>query len=422
MESHPVPQNVTDFQFHLVGDMTLKQFTYLAIGLAFAYLLFVTTGSESLKDTIWPFVAWPLIIISALLGVAFAFLPIKERPLDHWAAAFMKAIFSPTQRKWKSERKDIAMGDPVFQKRLHVYLSQAGEPAGLEGLEEKRLFGKKPITSMAQMAPVSQQIVTPPPLQPQEEVSQPIAPPPPPLPVQPASFHTPPPRQSDQPAYAPPPPPPSTAQQSMPNPSPSNTLSDQAPPSALELTKMIDLAKEAQSIQAKIVDAQQQLDQIKQMASTPGANQIEYGQRFQEVLKKLQELTKHASEISYQLALISKTDPQKRNKVMVVPKASRVKQETITLTSIPNIINGVVTDSYGNYISGVIVVTHDKDGLPVRALKTNKLGQFVAATPLPSGVYTVTLEKEGMVFDDLQIELDGTVLPALKIPAKGGTV
>ncbi|EKD47460.1 MAG: hypothetical protein ACD_66C00049G0001, partial [uncultured bacterium] len=28
MEQHPVPQNVTGFQFKLIGDITLKQFAY----------------------------------------------------------------------------------------------------------------------------------------------------------------------------------------------------------------------------------------------------------------------------------------------------------------------------------------------------------------------------------------------------------
>ncbi len=94
MDSHPIPKNVTEFEFHLVGDMTVKQFIYLALGLATAYLTFVLYGSTL------PFIAWPTIVISGLVGAAYAFLPIQERPLDHWTASFFRAVFTPTKRGW----------------------------------------------------------------------------------------------------------------------------------------------------------------------------------------------------------------------------------------------------------------------------------------------------------------------------------
>jgi len=84
------------------------------------------------------------------------------------------------------------------------------------------------------------------------------------------------------------------------------------------------------------------------------------------------------------------------------------------LTSFPNVINGVVEED-GDFLEGVIVIIHNKDNIPVRALKTNKLGQFSGATPLPSGVYTVTLEKEDYKFDTLQITLTGEILSPLKL-------
>ncbi len=113
-QAHPIPQNVTNFEFHLVGDMTLKQFAYLAGGVGFAFLIFTTLS------TVQPLIAWPIIIISSLLGVAFAFLPIQERPLDHWVGAFFRAIFQPTSLKYSS--KILNVSDPLFSKRLNHYL------------------------------------------------------------------------------------------------------------------------------------------------------------------------------------------------------------------------------------------------------------------------------------------------------------
>src|SRR5438477_142716 len=90
MEAHPVPQNITSFEFHLIGDMTLKQFIYLAVGVSIAYLTFIFFYDAS------PIAATAIIVISATSGAALAFLPIQDRPLDHWVKAFLKAIYSPT--------------------------------------------------------------------------------------------------------------------------------------------------------------------------------------------------------------------------------------------------------------------------------------------------------------------------------------
>ena len=113
-QTHPVPQNVTNFEFHLIGDMTLKQFGYLAAGLGFAYLVFVLLAGT------FPFIAWPVILLSSLTGIAFAFLPIQERPLDHWVAAFFSAIFKPTKMEYKSAV--LTKEDPLFKNRLNIYL------------------------------------------------------------------------------------------------------------------------------------------------------------------------------------------------------------------------------------------------------------------------------------------------------------
>src|SRR5687768_4930122 len=111
MDTHPVPQNVTSFQFRLIGDMTLKQFGYLGVGVGFAYLIFILLATSA------PLIAWPIIVISSFLGIAFAFIPIQDRPLDHWVAAFLKAIYNPTKRVWKKNGKDYKT-DSNFNNRM----------------------------------------------------------------------------------------------------------------------------------------------------------------------------------------------------------------------------------------------------------------------------------------------------------------
>ena len=111
---HPVPQNVTSFEFHLVGDMTLKQFAYLGAGLGVAYLTFVLLFTPA------PYLAIPIIAFSSLFGAALAFLPILDRPFDHWLMVFFKSIYSPTKGMLKT-----ADGKPPTVNRLQLYLSAA---------------------------------------------------------------------------------------------------------------------------------------------------------------------------------------------------------------------------------------------------------------------------------------------------------
>lgn len=347
MEPHPIPQNVTSFQFKLVGDMTLKQFLYLAAGSAISYALFIFLAPY------YPAVAWPLIIISACLGVAFAFLPIGSRPLDHWLAAFLKAIYSPTKRVWKKNNKSY-QDEPLFGSRLHMYLS---------GLQPPSMLAPQPF-DYAQGKPAAPISAIPP------------------------------------------------------------DLSDL--PTKEELQKTVDLARQAQSLQMKIIQTERELSQIKEQAQKPTPIPIDYGQQVNNALADLQNLVNQASVIKEQLQTLTRPEeqvkpeapsqPVKEKVKVVIPTKPKLTQ--VALTTFPNVINGIVKDSRDNYLEGAVAVIYDKEGLPVRALKTNKLGQFSGSTPLPNGTYTLELEKDQFSFDILQIELTGQILSPLMIPAK----
>ena len=97
MQQHPIPQNVTQYQFRLVGDMTLKQFLELAGGLVLAYLFFASNLIFIIK--------WPLVILSILLGAGLAFFPVEDRPLDQWVTNFIQVIYKPTRFTWRKTNK-----------------------------------------------------------------------------------------------------------------------------------------------------------------------------------------------------------------------------------------------------------------------------------------------------------------------------
>jgi hypothetical protein len=109
------------------------------------------------------------------------------------------------------------------------------------------------------------------------------------------------------------------------------------------------------------------------------------------------------------------------------PKLS--EQKTITdlttanippITNLINVINGVVYDKAGNFVPNVIIIVKDSDKSPVRALKTNRLGQFAISTPLPNGTYTMEFEdsKEEKAFDIYQITLTGSVVAPVEVKEK----
>lgn len=91
---HPVPQNIMDVEFKLIGELTMRQFSYLLVfGLA-AYFS---------ANSIPGIMKFPAIIFFVLLALGLAFIPVGERGLDEWIMNFYKSIMSPTQRKWRKE-------------------------------------------------------------------------------------------------------------------------------------------------------------------------------------------------------------------------------------------------------------------------------------------------------------------------------
>jgi len=68
--------------------MTLKQFLKAAAGIVIAVLI------NSTK--MFVLVKWPLMAVFAGGGLALAFVPYQDRPLETWIVAFIKSIYSPT--------------------------------------------------------------------------------------------------------------------------------------------------------------------------------------------------------------------------------------------------------------------------------------------------------------------------------------
>ncbi len=150
MKQHPIPQDITNYKFHLIGSMTLKQFSELAVAVVLAFIIYKTNLIGIIK--------WPLVFLTVGLGAMIAFVPIEERPLDHWIKTFFQNIYKPTKFFWKksskipdffnykitSTRDDFFAPDinlnPARKQRIFEYLKSIPdeEEADQFGLEEEQ--------------------------------------------------------------------------------------------------------------------------------------------------------------------------------------------------------------------------------------------------------------------------------------------
>lgn len=178
MQQHPVPQNISSYEFRLVGDMTLKQFFQLAGGAVISLLFYASGLPEIIK--------WPLVLFFSLFGAALAFLPFQERPLTTWLVSFLHAVYSPTQYKWvRGTAEDVFPKEPVSQPPLvaatapkikpEEYLSQISQSRVLTAFEEaeKSFFQKLTGLFQTSPAPVQKQgapAIQPPPISPLQDV------------------------------------------------------------------------------------------------------------------------------------------------------------------------------------------------------------------------------------------------------------
>lgn len=168
MENHPIPQDVTGFQFKLIGNMTVKQFAYLATGVVFAWIL--------LQLPINILIKFPFCAISALLGVGLAYFPISGRPMDLMIGNYIKALIRPTQFIYEK-----AGGQIYFPGNTPAVVVKNGtqSPSHFSPLPKDKL--KNYLESMKTVSPASAPALS---LQP--IVSQPPAPPSPaPQPISP---------------------------------------------------------------------------------------------------------------------------------------------------------------------------------------------------------------------------------------------
>jgi hypothetical protein len=101
MEQHAIPRQITSYEFKLIGFMTLKQFLYLVLFGPLGYIVSIIFPI--------PFISVLLGLAVAGLGIALAFLPINDRPLDISIRNIWKRLNSPTQFTYHKHNQPITL-------------------------------------------------------------------------------------------------------------------------------------------------------------------------------------------------------------------------------------------------------------------------------------------------------------------------
>ncbi len=128
MEPHPVPRQITTFEFKLIGFMTLKEFAYMIVFAGLATITYFLTPGELFK-----YIGAAIVFA---IGIFLAFYKYNERSVDVWIRNLVLKMFSSSQYYYHKKNdppsfleniiydKNIAVLHADAQKKLTSYLGK----------------------------------------------------------------------------------------------------------------------------------------------------------------------------------------------------------------------------------------------------------------------------------------------------------
>ncbi len=396
MENHPIPQDVTGFKFKLIGSVTVKQFLYILGGGILAAILFMIP--------INPLIKFPLCAFFGGIGVMLAFVPIDGRPMDVMIKNFARALPAENQFIYRKKGSEVLIGEffaaplitstkpteqrPVNENSLdskrallrgalrRSYKPDEKEEATLSAInsylhEDSSQFSASPSVQNLDVAPQEATKIAQPTPIPQVNISEAI--------------------KVVTPAFVAPP-----AETLVTKPSPAVQSVDAAP----------DLQPQFTAPQAPITPP------------TPSYQGVPTPYVTQEMQSSpLSTISSPMTTSQAPTAPTSSVAPNQSSSVTTVAPQASLKAGFPQLPDTPNVVMGIIKDPRGKIIPNILVEIMDTQGIPVRAFKTNALGQFAAATPLPNGEYNVLLEDPRKLneFEQIHISLAGTIFEPLEI-------
>ena len=328
-----------------------------------------------------------------------AFLPIEERPLDHWIITFIRAMYRPTQFFWKREATipevfnftvnkntteaefEIDLG-PVKKERIKEYLTSVPstvDPYAFEPSDVQRMSAI--LDSFASVPTVQAQIEPAKVRKPQLEVRV-------------RSLR---PQQQENVVYQ-------TAADG------SDTTRADGRLTAVDAdAALIEMYQQRKQLSKQ----QKQVSEVAQEIAVPETENIH-------IVDPTQVLS---SENPGQTAAVDDTQMAYSDEQAQYSDTVAAQGETQFNVNLPfpepptepNKLVGMVLSPTNELITNAIVEILKADGTVARAVKTNALGQFFVTTPLESGQYVLVAEKDGLQFEPKQLELNGAIVKPIEI-------
>lgn len=327
MGQHPIPSQISSYEFKLVGEMTLKQFLKAAAGIILAVLINATKIVVLIK--------WPLMLIAGGAGLLLAFVPFEDRPLETWVKAFIKSIYSPTIYTYKKRNEDNWL-DLDLTKINKESADDAEKPVKNENLfvvgEELRDGSKSYL------------------LREKNKFDQDVA----------------------------------LARKKL-----SEDVTKEEEDEIEKRSRLVDSGK-----------------------TSPGA-----------IATSLKDQNNNQAKVNFDDELVEDWRDKKADLNLKTEKLEATGKAVFGSIPMPdrpdiaNVIVGMATSAEGKIVDGVIIEIQDEHGIPTRVIKTNSLGQFKISTPLANGRYLIIAEKDGYIFDRVNVDLTGKITDPVRIIA-----
>jgi hypothetical protein len=361
MREHPIPQDLTGYRFHIIGNMTLKQFTEVAVGVVIGVILYNTNLVAVVK--------WPLILISAGIGAMLAWVPFEERPLDHWFTTFFTTLYRPTKFFWR--KKNTIPAPFLFKPR----------PDQVNVVEEVDLMP-------ARQARTKEYITTVELTQPKDawetEEDQKIA-------ALLGHFDT------------------------VEVSTVTITKTNHKPELNVRVRELQDVVHTApKTAPAVIVPKPEPL-----VTETIAPAAVTAPNIAPEVILNPTPMVEPEIIPAAEPEFIPPTPVQPPQPLPAEEITTNASLPFPSAPTQPNKLVGMVLDANQKILTDTIVEIKNLQGLVARAVKTNALGQFFITTPLESGSYIITADKPGYQFTSQQLVLAGQIVPPLQITAVG---
>lgn len=377
MENHPIPQDVTGFKFKLIGSVTVKQFLYILAGGILALVCFILPVSY--------FIRIPLAVFFGGVGAMLAFVPIEGRPMDVMAKNFLKALPAENQYIYRKKGAEGLISKYFSPTPVTAPKPVENKTQQTNSLEEKRklLYGalKKSYRPDANEEALLSNI--------NNYLNE--------------SSHSSSPSVQNVDAL---PQEKSLTQIVTPPQEPASPLKVVMPPATP--TRETPIAKPTPQVQ--------NIDLTPPTPPAPPASEQEAQSQTatQPEMPSMQQDDLTAAKIPQRLNTVVPNESQ--NVSTVAPDAT-LKAGFPSLPDTPNVVLGIIKDPRGKILPNMLVEIMNMQGIPVRAFKTNALGQFAAATPLPDGEYNVLIEdpRKQNEFEQIHISLDGNIFQPLEI-------